>query len=314
MNRDISYNFNTPILFLVFNRPLITSLVFESIRKIKPPKLYIASDGPRRYKENEINLVLSVRKIVENIDWPCELYTLYREENLGCKVAVGSAISWFFQNEDFGIILEDDCLPSLSFFRFCEELLYKYKDDDSVYLVSGDSRGADSIGMREDYGFCKYPMIWGWASWARVWKNYDSEIKDWPIQKKSLIPKISNFKSTRIFWKNVFDKMYLKEIDTWDYQFSFLLLKNGGKCIIPKVNLVSNIGFGDDATHTFNSQSSSSNRRRFEMDFPLVHSPNTESEKLLNDFYDRNEFYTHHVLIRIINKITRIFIGRNSFL
>lgn len=301
------YALNTAVLFLVFNRLDTTKQVFEAICQAKPPRLYVAADGARTSKEGEAEKVQLVRDyITQNIDWDCEVKTLFREKNLGCKYAVSGAITWFFENEEQGIILEDDCLPSQSFFWYCEELLNKYKYDDSIYLVSGDSRGSESFGMQEDYSFCKYPLIWGWASWARVWKTYDPEVSDWPSCRNILPYDISKYAPTMRFWKGVFDRVYKKEIDTWDYQFSYLLLKNKAKCIVPKFNLISNIGFGAEATHTYDVDSASANRTRFDFDFPLNHSINPENENLINDYYDKNEFLNRSFFSRVINKALRI--------
>ena len=298
---------NTAILFLVFNRLDTTKKVFKAIRQAKPPRLYIAADGARANKKGERKNVDAVRDyIMKNVDWDCDIRTLFRDQNLGCKYAVGGAITWFFENEEQGIILEDDCLPSQSFFWYCEELLDKYKEDKSIYLISADSRGPDSFGMKEDYGFCKYPMIWGWASWARAWKDYDPELKDWPIHSKDLPASISTYKPTVKFWKKVFQEIYEKKVDTWDYQFSYLLLKNKGKCIVPKFNLVSNVGFGNDATHTFDAESENANRKRYEINIPLKFSPDSESEKKINRYYDRNEFSKKPFITRKINKFSNL--------
>lgn len=303
---------NTAVLFLVFNRMDTTKQVFEAIRQAKPPRLYIAADGARETKEGEAEKVQAVRDyVMENIDWDCEVKTLFREKNLGCKYAVSGAITWFFENEEQGIILEDDCLPSQSFFWYCEELLNKYKNDETVYLISGDARGPESFGMKEDYGFCKYPMIWGWASWARVWQNYDPEISDWPKVRDTLPASISTYKPTVSFWKRTFEQLYRKEIDTWDFQFAYLLLKNGGKCIVPRLNLISNIGFGADATHTFSPESESANRMIFEIKIPVEHKPSIFSEEMINNFYDRSEFSSKSFFVRIINKLSRLIVGRN---
>lgn len=303
---------NTAVLFLVFNRLDTTKQVFEAISQAKPPRLYIAADGAREAKEGEAEKVQAVRDyVMENIDWDCEVKTLFREKNLGCKYAVSGAITWFFENEEQGIILEDDCLPSQSFFWYCEELLNKYKNDETVYLISGDARGPESFGMKEDYGFCKYPMIWGWASWARVWQNYDPEISDWPKVRDTLPASISTYKPTVRFWKSTFEQLYRKEIDTWDFQFTYLLLKNGGKCIVPKINLISNVGFGADATHTFSPESEAANRMRFEIKIPLEHQPSIFSEEMINNFYDRSEFSSKSFVVRIINKLSRLIVGRN---
>lgn len=303
---------NTAVLFLVFNRLDTTKQVFEAIRQAKPPRLYVAADGARANKEGEAEKAQAVRDyVMQHIDWECEVKTLFRDQNLGCKYAVSGAITWFFENEEQGIILEDDCLPSQSFFWYCEVLLAKYRDDESVYLVSGDSRGSESVRMKGDYGFCKYPMIWGWASWAGAWKNYDPELLDWPKQRETLPSSISSYKPTVNFWRNIFERMYNKEIDTWDYQFSYLLQKNGGKCIVPKVNLITNVGFSADATHTFSAESEAANRKRYEINIPLIHAPDLESEKKINDFYDRSVFSSKPFIFRAINKLARLTIRKN---
>lgn len=298
---------DTAVLFLVFSRLDTTKQVFEAIRQAKPPRLYVAADGARVGKEGEAEKVHAVRDfIIQNIDWDCQVKTLFRDKNLGCKNAVSSAISWFFDNEEQGIILEDDCLPSQSFFWYCEELLEKYKNKDDIYLVSGDARGPESFGMKEDYTFCKYPLIWGWASWARVWKNYDVDIKDWPSQKQLVLSHIGSNKATKLFWTDVFDKMFRKEIDTWDYQFSYLLLKNKGKCIVPRVNLITNVGFGADATHTFNIESDDSNRRRFDIEIPLTSKITEVSQHQVDEYFDKTVFTAPSLLQRAVSKIRRL--------
>ena len=175
----------TAVLFLVFNRPDTTAQVFEAIRQAKPPRLYVAADGPREGREGEVERVDKVREISMAVDWPCEVKTLFREKNLGCKYAVSSAITWFFEQEEQGIILEDDCLPSQSFFWFCEELLNEYMYDQRIWQICGFSPLVNKI--KESYYLSKYSPIWGWASWRRAWSAYDAEISSWPIVKNSEI-------------------------------------------------------------------------------------------------------------------------------
>ena len=185
---------------LIFNR-LDTTRCFMH-QSSKTSTLYIAADAARLNIKNEAKKVQDVREyVMQNINWKCEVKTLFRYQNLGCKYAVSNAISWFFDNEEQGIILEDDCLPSQSFFWYCEELLIKYRNDQSVYLISGETHDSEFLGPKEDYGFCKYPLLWGWASWRRAWKNYDPEIRDWPKKRENLIPSISKYKSTLNFWE-----------------------------------------------------------------------------------------------------------------
>ena len=243
---------NTAVLFLVFNRPDTTKQVFEAIRKAKPPRLYIAADGARESKEGEAEKVKAVREyIMENIDWACEVKTNFREENLGCKMAVSGAIDWFFENEEMGIILEDDCLPSQSFFWFCEELLYKYKDDMRVGQISGFNYGYKNKDLRYDYFFSKYPMIWGWATWANRWKNYSLDLEDFGEIEKMNFFKTLFDKKELLKRLNIFKRVKNNEIDTWDYQWSFALYKNIQFTVIPKKNYILNLGFGEDSTHTF---------------------------------------------------------------
>ena len=256
MTNNLKSNFtpphplNTAVLFLVFNRLDTTKQVFEAIRQAKPPRLYIAADGARETKDGEVEKVNAVRDyITSNIDWECEVKTLFREENLGCKYAVSGAIDWFFKNEEMGIILEDDCLPSLSFFWFCEELLVRYKDDLRVGQVSGFNRLGE-VKTDYDFFFSKYPSIWGWATWRNRWILYSpNPVLYDEVKKNKLFDLIFGFNESKRRLSDV--NMAIKgETNTWDYQWGFTMYINGFKSIIPSKNLISNIGFGKDATHT----------------------------------------------------------------
>lgn len=247
---------NTPILFLVFNRPDTTAIVFEEIRKAKPSRLYVASDGSRSNRDGEQELVECVRKIATAIDWSCDVKTLFRETNLGCKYAVSSAISWFFEQEEEGIILEDDCLPNSDFFIYCQNLLDYYRNNKEIFLITGNNFQNGRWRGEESYYFSTYPHIWGWASWRRAWDCYDVEMKYWPKWKDSA-KWINRFndKIERRYWENIFESTYKGKIDTWDYQWTAAIWKNNGLTITPNINLVSNIGYGENATHTFNLNS-----------------------------------------------------------
>lgn len=244
--------FNTPILFLIFNRPELTKRVFEEIKKQKPKYLFIAADGPRPFIKGDIEKCEATRVVVLNgIDWDCEVKTLFRDENLGCGRAVSEAITWFFGNVEQGIILEDDCLPHFSFFGFCEVLLEKHKDDRQVYSIGGtDFLDGKQIG-NASYYYSYYGSIWGWASWRSAWDTYDYNLKQLDtFKKKQLISKLDSRAIFRNYWYSIFDKTFRHEIDTWDYQWLFSIWNNEGIQILPNVNLISNIGFGKDATHT----------------------------------------------------------------
>lgn len=298
---------NIGVLFLVFNRIETTKEVFRSIQQAKPPRLYIASDGARDGRKDEQETVDQIRKfITSNIDWNCEIHTLFRESNLGCKMAVSSAISWFFEHEEMGIILEDDCLPSLSFFWYCEDLLNRYKNNKDIFLISGSGEPTLINEFKSDYSFTKYPFIWGWASWKRVWDQYDVNISDWMDNKSKLIDSVSEHKNTRRFWSLVLQGVYDFKIDTWDYQLSYIILKNHGKCIIPKYNLVSNIGFGPNATHTHDANDGLANRGAHNIKFPIAHPKNRSSNRVIDDFFDNNRFSQKSTILRIKNKIVKV--------
>jgi hypothetical protein len=243
--------FDTPILFLVFNRPDTTQQVFEVIRKIKPAKLYVAADGPRLHKEGEKEKCEAVRKIASQIDWVCEFTTLFREENLGCGKAVSEAITWFFQHEEEGIILEDDCLPAESFFYYCTELLHKYRNDEKIMHIGGSNFQNGKKRGRGDYYFSAIPHIWGWATWKRAWDKYDFTLNGYSDNEcLEMLKKLCRKDHIINYWVNIYNAMSKGMIDTWDYQWHYTLLKNNGISISPNINMVSNIGFGINATHT----------------------------------------------------------------
>lgn len=241
----------TAVLFLVFNRLDTTIEVFESIRQAKPPKLYIAADGARESIQDEKEKVDSVRDYVTaNIDWGCEVRTLFREKNLGCKMAVSTAIDWFFENEEMGIIIEDDCLPSQSFYWFCEKMLHEYKNDNRVMMVSGTNYFLDiRDNIKHDYFFSRHFTIWGWATWRRAWNKYDVKMATW---RTAIQPGDLQFVSNHIYivkhFQNMFNLIYNNNLNTWDIQWVYTCLFNYGLCLTPSINMIHNIGV--DGTHT----------------------------------------------------------------
>lgn len=268
---DSSAALQTPVLFLVFNRPDTTARVFEAIRKARPERLYVAADAPREGKPGEAERVAQVREIATAVDWPCELKTLFREKNLGCKYAVSGAISWFFEHEPAGIILEDDCLPSASFFWFCQDMLKRYQDDDEIMAVTGTNI-TSGLTFDSSYFFSNYALMWGWATWARSWGKYDLELESWLSEGsrkvlRNLRPHDYAFQLT---WKRLLQRTYDGEIDTWDYQWIYSCWRHNGLTIAPSVNLVTNLGFSDDATHTFGTDPIRSNLPLNELSWPIV--------------------------------------------
>ena len=291
----------TPVLFLIFNRPDTTQKVFNAIKQAKPKQLFVAADGPREAKEGEKEKCEQARKVIKQVDWNCEVKTLFRDKNLGCKIAVSSAIDWFFENVEEGIILEDDCLPSQSFFWFCRELLEYYRHDTRVLHIGG-TNPIDLIDTSNRYYFSKYNRIWGWATWKMAWKYFDYKIKHWPELKKEKIHYyFFNYKEAK-YWENIWDKIYQNKIDTWDYQW-FLCRLIQGKAIIPCVNLVSNIGFGTDSTHTTDSNSSLSDLQKGEIVFPLLHPAYMAEDKIRDEIWSKNILRNKLLIDRIKNKL-----------
>ncbi len=296
---------NTAVLFLVFNRPDTTKQVFDTIRKAKPPRLYVAADGARESKDGEIHKVEAVREYInQHIDWECEVKTLFREQNYGCKMAVSGAIDCFFENEEMGIILEDDCLPSQSFFWFCEELLERYKDDMRVGQISGNNFQKGIRRGDADYYFSIHNHIWGWASWANRWKNYDVDLKK--IKNSNFVETIFSNKKTIKYWKDIFKAMKQQKIDTWDYQWTFTLWYNKQLTILPNNNLIENIGFGIDATHT-TGESELGNLKAYEL--VLKNHPKEIIRDLEADkFTDKTVFQNKSFFVRVANKLKKMIL------
>ena len=255
-----STGLKTAVLFLVFNRPDLTIRSFEAIRKVKPLKLYVACDGPRPEKKSEEKIVAEVQKIVNQVDWPCKVKTLFQPKNLGCSYGVSNAITWFFNHEEQGIILEDDDLAHPDFFYFCETLLNKYKDNQRISTISGNNFQNGNKRGEASYYFSKYFHCWGWATWRREWKFYDKKISFWPQWKlsKDWINKFPD-RVERNYWKKIFEMIYKTNYNSFAYPFSANIMYRDKLNILPNVNLVTNIGFREDATHTKIKNSAQSN-------------------------------------------------------
>ena len=296
--------FETPILFLIFNREDTAQKVFDVIRRQKPKYLFVAADGARKHKAGETGKCQRVRDIIKQVDWDCELKILFREENLGCKLAVSSAITWFFENVEQGIILEDDCLPDPSFFPYCEELLDKYKDDTRIGHISGNNFLPGIIEDGLSYDFCTCPHIWGWATWRRVWNNFDLKLSFWEEQKDRRSSLFISKREEIYFSSFISDTLAGKKgLSVWDVQYWFTLRLQNQLSVYPAVNLVTNIGLGDpDATHT-------SKKKKKQMipasaiSFPLKHPRYVLRNKKLDDLTIKRLFFSWKRLVRFILNI-----------
>lgn len=253
---DTSYQAKSAVLFVIFNRPDTTQRVFDQIRAAKPKRLYVAADAPRPDFPDDELLCAQARAVVSTIDWDCELKTLFKEENAGCKEGVSSAVTWFFGYEDEGIILEDDCLPANSFFKFCDTLLEKYRHDTRIRHITGCNPHTGKKWGNDTYYFSNMTHVWGWASWKRVWNDYDKNLNKYNNQEiKKQLRNIFEDPLVVQSWEKIFREVKAGKINAWGYQLDFANFFNNGLTIIPNDNLISNIGFGTNAVNTidFNS-------------------------------------------------------------
>jgi hypothetical protein len=284
----------TAILLLVFNRVETTRNVFEAIRQAKPARLYVAADGPRENQPGEYELCEEARRVAMEVDWRCEVKTLFRENNLGCGKAVAEAITWFFEQESEGIIFEDDCVPDMSFFGFCEELLEKYRHEPRVmtiggtFIGSGTHKNPNKIPISTSYFFSKNVECWGWASWRRAWNLFDYHVVNWPLLRTTdWLHRIGDgskkFKQT---WEDNFQRVHRGADDIWDYQWVFSIWSHDGLSILPTKNLVANIGFDENATHTKHGDGVLDKLPIESIEFPLRHpnliERNQEMDKWIN--------------------------------
>ncbi len=264
--------FETPVALFVFNRPHTTRRVFEAIAQIRPARLLLIADGPRPDKTGEAEVCQQVREIVSCVYWPCDVSTNFADSNLGCQERIISGLDWTFSLVEEAIIFEDDCLPDPSFFPFCQELLERYRGDSRVASISGTNLVGKYLKTQSSYYFSQYGGNWGWATWRSEWQRYDRSLENWPdLKRAETLSEVFDDPKTATYWTRVFDDMYEnKGRNAWDYQWLYTLLKNNALTIIPRVNLIANIGFGPGATHTTGADSRLSVPVAA-MKFPLSH-------------------------------------------
>jgi hypothetical protein len=297
--------FSVPILFIIFNRPDNAQEVFNRIREIKPQYLYIHADGPRTNNESDALLCVKTREIVKQVDWDCEVKTLFREKNLGLREAITGAINWFFENVEYGIILEDDCLADKSFFYFCNELLEYYKNDTRVMHITGNNHQWGIKRGDGSYYFSRFPHCWGWATWRRAWKLNRKDFEGFELfEKNNLFVNFYENKAMQDYFINIMKKVKSGEIPSWAYAWYYSTLCENGLTIIPNVNLVSNIGFGEGATNCCETNSPLANMRCGEIT-EIVH-PSFMIPDKEADYYTFRKVYKRPFLVRVKNKIKRL--------
>jgi hypothetical protein len=292
----------TPVALIIFNRPDCTEKIFEAIRQAKPSLLLVIADGARSSKPGEAEKCAATRAIIDRVDWDCEVRTNYSDINLGCGKRVASGLEWVFQEVEEAIILEDDCLPHATFFQFCEELLEYYRDDRRIVAISGNNFQGGREHSDDSYYFSRYNHVWGWASWRRAWKHYDFTMSKWPqVRDNGWLNSVLAESASVRYWSVRFEAMYQAKIDTWDYQWTFACWIQNGLTILPTVNLISNIGYNADATHT-TKDSPFANQASKPVIFPLLHPSFVLRNTKADRFTDRI-MYESNLVRKILNKI-----------
>lgn len=265
---------STPVLFLTFNRPQHTRVSLERIRQAQPPRIYVHSDGARPHVDGEAGKVAEVRAIIRDvIDWDCEVKTLYRTENQGLRQGVCGALDWFFDAEPIGIVLEDDCVPDLTFFQFCEEILERYKDDEQImHIGCSNLAEEDTADLEASYVFSRFSFVWGWAGWRRAWNKMSLDLEG--LQEFEQSGKIKNFlddPKAQVYMLDKFHATQRRENNSWAYAWFYSILKNDGLCIVPKVNLVQNTGVGEAGATNTTAWNKIARLPAQPISFPLVH-------------------------------------------
>lgn len=299
------YLCKTPVAFLIFNRPDTTEMVFREIAKAKPAKLLVVADGPRLNRSDEVLKCAETRAIIERVDWDCEVLINYSDINLGCKNRLASGIDWVLEQVPEAIILEDDCLPESSFFKFCDEMLEKYRNDNRVSHIGGTNFQFGRSRTDASYYFSRYNHVWGWATWRRAWKYYDRDIAIWPeVRSDKWLNSVVHSNDELRYWTKIFNSVYAGRIDTWDYQWNLVSWMQGMVSIVPNVNLISNIGHNIDATHTSGVSIYSAMQTKammFPLNYPSMMLPLTAADE-----YTARWMFTGSLFRRVILKLKAI--------
>ena len=261
-----------PVVFIIFNRPDLTERVFEAIAKAKPKRLLVIADGPRFPEEAE--KCQKARAVIKKVDWDCKVDKDYSDMNLGLERRVSTGLDWAFNRVSEAIILEDDCVPHPTFFRFCQELLERFRNDRRIMVISGQNLQFGNNHTNYSYYFSRYNHCWGWASWRRAWQLFDFDMKLWPeIRDGQFFTKMFSNAYDASYWTNIFQSLYDGRLNSWAYRWTLTCWINSGLTILPSVNLISNIGFGIGASNTADANSFLANMPTNGLEFPLKHPP-----------------------------------------
>lgn len=298
----------TPVALLIFNRPDTTQQVFEAIRQAKPTTLLVVADGPRPDRPQEAEKCAAARAVVEQVDWDCNVLKHYSDVNLGCGTGPATGINWVFEQVETAIILEDDCVPHVSFFEFCQELLEKYRDDSRIAAIAGWN-GQKGEHSEQSYYFSRYLSTWGWATWRRAWRYFDFEMQQLPeLQKNKWLETYLQNKKAAKCWGDIFQRIYTKDKQSsWDYQWQLACWLQDGLCIRPNTNLILNIGFGADATHTKDPNQAPTLASEA-IDFPLKHPASVTRDRLTDEIIQKHMLIhcSTELIPRVKRKIKKI--------
>jgi hypothetical protein len=299
----------TPVALLIFKRPETTAKVFEAIRQAKPPKLLVVADGPRADQPGEAEKCAAARAIIDTVDWDCEVLKNYSDVNLGCGLRPATGINWVFEQVEEAILFEDDCLPHPTFFQFCEELLEKYRDDERVMSIAGTNLLGERKLPGQSYYFSYFGGNWGWASWRRAWKYFDYDIKQWPeILESRFLENYLRVPKYYLFWQKIFQNAHQNQNRScWDYQWLLACWLQHGLKIVPEVNLITNIGFGANATHTFSTENPLGKMETQEISFPLKHPPFMIRDVEADNLFQENFFDNRSIFTKFKNKFQKSF-------
>lgn len=298
------------VVIIIFNRPDKTLKVLDKIRQAKPEKLFVIADGPRSENINDAERCSQTRAIIDQVNWECEILKNYSEHNLGCGKRVASGLDWVFSLVDEAIILEDDCVPHSSFFSFCEELLDRYRDDARVMSICGKNVQFGRNLTKFSYYFSRYAHCWGWATWSRAWKYFDYDMLNWELVKsENLLEDILGDSRSAGYWTSIFQSTYERRYQSasWAYRWLLSSWLQNGLSILPSVNLVSNIGFGEDATHTTTTSERSqyANMQTETMQFPLKHPPYVIRNRAADKF-EQDTLFDPSLMTRARAKLLRM--------
>jgi hypothetical protein len=298
--------FTTPVLLLIYRRHALSLRVLDAIRRVKPIILYIASNAPNPEIPDDKSRVELTRSIISHVDWACDLKTKIYTDHMNVQDSISQSINWFFDNEESGIILEDDCIPDIQFFKFCQILLDKYKDNPRVWNICGTNYQDGVNRGLHSYYFSHYTHCWGWATWRRAWKHFDINTTLWPLIKdesyfKSILPDCNE----RRYWTRIFDNVhYFNKPLTWDYQWFFTCLVNGGLSVIPNSNLVSNKGFDNLGTNSSPGQKSGGQLLSVDTSYQLTSHPPFIARNNTADSYTFYKYYDNRPFKLAVNKLS----------